>query len=200
MGHFVAVASDKKASECCGSVSGQTLELPKGNYELVEWGDYFHVKKAYSISEGRSLKGEFSKSGGTSPNVMRGKKPAIKGRIGSHNIDIGNSRFSGARMHTGGSCLYSRGCPIVGDNAVVRDVLVDEEVYPGAREGQDGKTISIHTFDYYESWEKAVEISTFVECVSKIIKKPNPSIEVSISEVNTDGVPKAVVIPEPKRK
>ena len=181
LGTFIAIATDEKATECCGSVSGQTLEQPKGEFELEEYKTYFHGIKNYPIPEGNHT-GKFTHSTATSPQVMdpyKGSDNRATIVDGNKNIDIINSKFQATRMHAGTSCMSSRGCPIVGEDAEVSDITVTENDV-GAREGQIGKTIRVHRYDYKKSWQKAIEINQFINCVAREIGKPTPSISVSI--------------------
>ena len=191
IGDFTATPTDEKIAKCCGSVSGQTLELKKGYYEAVEG----RSEKYYPIYERDKSSGDYSKSENTSVNGQQknldknyplesgATRAQIPGSVGENNININStnprgsnqSYFTGTRMHHGGSCQSSEGCPIVGDN--MRKGDIENSRYPELDKGQK---FPGHYFSKEDSMQKIIELNSLIECVKKQIDK-KPSINVSIS-------------------
>jgi RHS repeat-associated protein len=189
IGTFTATPTDEKVKKCCGSVTGQTLELKKGNYEVADG----RGNKNYPIYEGER-DGFYSPSSNTSingqqrwlnknyPNSNGSQRALVPGTIGENNINVisnnpkrlGQSSFGGTRMHHGQSSQSSEGCPIVGCN--MKKGEITNSRYSDI---EKGKKFPGHYFDKKDSIAKAIELNTLVECVQKSLKR-RPTIKVNI--------------------
>jgi hypothetical protein len=96
------------------------------------------------------------------------------GQLGTHNILVIGGDFTGTFMHIGQNCNWSRGCPIVGRNAKLRDTQIT--MY----QAEYGQTVKLHNFDLDDSVAVAKELGALVLCVKKQLKNSTPSIEVRI--------------------
>jgi len=189
IGTFTATPTDDEAKKCCGSVTGQTLELKKGNYEVADgrgnknYPIYEGVRDGvYSSSSNTSINGQQRWLDKNYPNSNGAPRALVPGTIGENNINVisnnprnsGQSSFGGTRMHHGQSSQSSEGCPIVGCNMKKGDITNSRY-----SDVEKGKKFPGHYFDKKDSIAKAIELNTLVECVQKSLKR-KPTIKVNI--------------------
>ena len=189
IGTFTASPTDDKIKKCCGSVSGQTLELKKGYYEVADgrgnknYPIYESERSGvYSPSPNTSINGQQRWLDNNYPNSNGAPRALVAGSVGENNINVisnnptgpSQSSFTGTRMHHGQSSQSSEGCPIVGCN--MKKGYITNTKYS---DYEKGEKFPGHYFDKEDSISKAIELNTLVECVQKEMKR-KPSIKVNI--------------------
>lgn len=199
-GTFLAFPDDNRALKCCGTVSGETLELPKGRYELDPFKGVSIGPKPYPIPDG-NYRANWALAVTTGTQNLVGAQHRVPPILGNENLDFldeGSRGFGDVRGHIGTTAYWSRGCVIFGCNPRAVTIPLESTNLPDDQPTLDKKgNVPVYTFSIEDSVSKLADLAKLVDCVTKATGE-RPTFEISIAWRDGNPVPRAIPVRLPR--